>query len=375
MDPKAVCCPTLACPARGQVGRGNIVIHRQKEQRYKWQPCGRTFAATSGTAFYRLRPAVDLVVMGVTLVASGCPIQAIVIAFGLDERTGRAWVRRAGPPCERVPQQLVVHPRDLGQVQADELCVKQQGQRVWLASAIQVRPRLGLGGVIRTPRDRRVIALLVATILVATIRACALGRPLVIAVDGVRRSVSAIQAACRAPIPTGRRGRPRLRPWNDLCVGQVIKHRAGRRVVSATRRIVQGRAALGDRLIRQTQGHGGLNTASLERMGATFRARLAALGRRTRALAHQTVTLAAGMDRVGTISNFCTDHESLRLEGLIGGRKWLPRTPARATGITDHRWSVQARRASRVPPPRCTPPTRRGRLSNEMKRLIAQWCS
>ncbi|MCZ7567368.1 MAG: hypothetical protein M5U01_02055 [Ardenticatenaceae bacterium] len=98
------------------------------------------------------------------------------------------------------------------------------------------------------------------------------------------------------------------------------------------------------------------------------------MGRRTRALARQTTTLTAGMDLIGTISNFCTEHESLRLEGLIGGRKWLPRTPAMAAGITDQRWSVQELRADRVPPPQWTPPRRRGRPSKEIKRLIAQWC-
>ncbi|MCZ7567369.1 MAG: hypothetical protein M5U01_02060 [Ardenticatenaceae bacterium] len=256
MDPKAVFCPNLECPARGQVGRGTIVIHSQKEQRYKWNQCGRTFAASTGTAFYRLRTAVDLVVLVVTLVAYGCPIQAIVKAFGLDERTVRDWVLRAGAHGERVPQPLVVHPRDLGQVPADELCVKQQGQRVWLASALQGPTRLWLGGVISARRDGTLIAQ-----LVATIRAGALGRPLLIAVDGLSRYLTAIQAAFRAPIPTGTRGRPRLRPWNDLCIGQVIKPRAGRRVVRVTRRLVQGRAALVERLIHQTQGHGGLNTA------------------------------------------------------------------------------------------------------------------
>ncbi|MCZ7572833.1 MAG: hypothetical protein M5U01_30125 [Ardenticatenaceae bacterium] len=370
MDPKAVFCPNLACPARGQVGRGTIVIHSQQEQRYKWNQCGRTFAATSGTAFDRLRTAVDLVVLGVTLLAHGCPVQAIVAAFGVDERPVVAWQARAGAQGERVHQHLVVQPRDLGQVQADELCVNQQGQRVWMALAIQVPTRRWLGGAISATRDGRLIAQ-----LVATIRACALGRPLLIAVDGLSSYVTAIQAAFREPIPTGRRGRPRLRPWNDIGIGQVIKHRAGRRVVSVTRRIVQGRATLVARLIHQTQGHGGLNTAYIERRNAPFRARVAALGRRTRALARRTATLEAGMYLIGTVYNFCTAHDSLRLDGIIGGHKWLPRTPAMAAGLTDHCWSVQELLAYRVPPPRWTPPTRRGRPSKELQRLIAQWCS
>lgn len=370
MDPRKAFCPNMECPARGQAGRGNIVIHSQKEQRYKCRQCGKTFAASRGTAFYRLRTRADLVVLVVTLLAYGCPIQAIVMAFAVDERSVRAWLLRSGLQCERVHQHEVVRPRDLGQVQADELWVKQQGTRVWMALAIQVATRLWLGGAVSSKRDGQLIAR-----LIATIRACARCRPLLVVVDGLSSYVSAIQAAFREPIPTGRPGRPRLRPWDEVCIGQVIKQYAQRRVVAVTRHIVQGSEALVDRLIRQTQERGVLNTAYIERLNATFRARLAALNRRTRALTRQTATLEAGMYLVGTVYNFCTDHDSLRLPGLIGGHKWLPRTPAMAAGITDHRWSVHELLTYPVPPPRWTPPKHRGRHSNELKRLIALWCS
>ena len=34
MDPTTVFCPNLACPARGQIGRGNIGIHSRKDKRF-----------------------------------------------------------------------------------------------------------------------------------------------------------------------------------------------------------------------------------------------------------------------------------------------------------------------------------------------------
>ena len=34
MDPRTTFCPNWHCPARGQIGRGNIGIHSQKEQRF-----------------------------------------------------------------------------------------------------------------------------------------------------------------------------------------------------------------------------------------------------------------------------------------------------------------------------------------------------
>src|SRR5689334_9416343 len=87
LNPSEVCCPNEACVNRGHVGRGNITIHSQKERRYQCRTCQATFAATKGTPFYRLH--LEAVVMRIVLIllAHGCPPQAIVAAFALDERT------------------------------------------------------------------------------------------------------------------------------------------------------------------------------------------------------------------------------------------------------------------------------------------------
>ena len=63
--------------------------------------------------------APELVIQVITLLAYGCPIQAIVKAFGLDERTVCDWHRRAGQHCQQVHGQLVESSQqDLEQVQA-----------------------------------------------------------------------------------------------------------------------------------------------------------------------------------------------------------------------------------------------------------------
>jgi hypothetical protein len=64
----------------------------------------------------------------------------------------------------------------------------------------------------------------------------------------------------------------------------------------------------------------------------------------------------------------------LRKAGLIGGHKWLERTPAEAAGITDHRWTVKELLSFHVSVPPWTPPMRRGRPSQATKLLIARWC-
>lgn len=369
VDPQSVFCPNPECPARGQLAQGNLRVHSQKERRYHCQVCDTTFVETKGTPFYRLHTAMNLVVTVVTLLAYGCPVQAIVAAFGLDERTVLAWQERAGQHSRAVHEHLVQQPRALGQVQADELRVKVQGAIVWLAMAVQVSTRLWLGGVVGSQRSMALI-----TALIQQVRRCALCRPLLFCVDGLRAYVQVIGRTFREPIPTGQRGRPRLRPWDGVCMAQVVKQYAQRRVVGIVRRVVQGTLAQALVLLAQTQGGGQINTAYMERLNATFRSRLATLVRRGRALARQVTTLQHGMYLVGTVYNFCSEHQSLRLPGLIGGRKWLPRTPAMAAGITDHCWRVAELLLYHVPLPPWRPPKRRGRRSKAIQQLVARWC-
>ncbi len=370
MDPRSVFCPNLDCAARGRSDAGNIGVHSLKDRRYICHLCGKTFSESKGTVYYRLHMPIELVTLVITLLAHGCPLQAIVVAFGLDERTVVSWQERAGQHCERVHEHLVQQPRDLGQVQADELRVKKQGGIVWIAMALQVSTRLWLGGVIADHRDFELVEQ-----LIQKIRACALCRALLFCTDGFRAYMRAIQSVFREPIATGRQGRPHLRPWDDVLIAQVVKQYACHHVVGVMRRVIQGTLSQVEQMLAQTQPTTTINTAYIERLNATFRARLVGLVRRTRSLARQVPTLYAGLYLIGTVYNFCTDHQSLRIPGIIGGHRWLPRTPAMVAALTDHRWTVHELMLFRVPPTRWTPPKQRGRPSAATKRLIAQWCT
>src|SRR2546421_2364455 len=142
-------CPNEACKARGQVGQGNIVVHGRKRPRYKCKTCGRTFSARVGTTFAGLRKPTALIVMVVTLLAYGCPVQAIVHAFELDERTVARWRHRPGKHCEHVHQGLVEQGQlDLMHVQADEIRVKGRQMIAWMGLAMMVSTRLWLAGTV-----------------------------------------------------------------------------------------------------------------------------------------------------------------------------------------------------------------------------------
>lgn len=80
---------------RGVVGGAHLRIHSHKENRYRCRRCGKTFSGRANTAFYRLRHPEAEVEQVITLLGYGCPVVAIVMAFGLDERTVLAWAQRA----------------------------------------------------------------------------------------------------------------------------------------------------------------------------------------------------------------------------------------------------------------------------------------
>jgi transposase-like protein len=90
----------------------------------------------------------------VTLLAFGCPVQAIVHAYGLDERTVASWRDRAGQQCQRVHHALIEQGQlDVVHVQADEIRVKARGMIVWMGLAMMVSSRLWLAGVVSRTRD------------------------------------------------------------------------------------------------------------------------------------------------------------------------------------------------------------------------------
>ena len=374
MNPQAIFCPMMACPARGQTGKGNIHIHSLKGKRYICDVCGQTFTTTKGTIFYRLRTNPEIVMCVIVLLAYGCPIQAIVKAFLLDERTVRDWHKRAGQHCQQVHEHLVESKQhDLEQVQADEIKAKTQKGTLWMAFGIWVSTRLWMGGVASPKRDMELIQS-----LADKVRQLALCRPLLLAVDGLASYVSAFRDAFRSKFPRriGEIGRCKMVAWPDIYIVQVVKQRV-EGILTVERRIVQGAKDIVDSLIQKTQGKGSINTAFIERLNATFRQRVAPLARRSRNLAQQTETLVAGMYLVGCFYNFCDYHHSLRLKLSVGsfGYRWVHRTPAIAAKLTDHQWTPIELLNFKVPPPRWSIPSQRGRPSATMLKLAQQWAA
>jgi hypothetical protein len=112
------------------------------------------------------------------------------------------------------------------------------------------------------------------------------------------------------------------------------------------------------RVLNATGGGTVINTASIERLTATF---VSALARRGRAIAHTEAVLTAGMYSLGCAYTFCGYHDSLLAAPKNAPRKWQERTPAMAAGLTEPRWTLRELLLLKVPRPPWVASKRRGR--------------
>src|SRR2546421_902994 len=361
MDASLVFCSNVDCKARGQVGQGNIVIHSRSRPRYRCKPCGKTFSEKEGTMFAGLRKPTEVIMTVVTLLAYGGPIQAIVQAFGLGEPTVAKWRDQAGKHCHQVHQAVVQQGHlDLVQVQADEIRVKGHKMIAWMGLAMMVSTRLWLGGVVSLTRDRSL-----ADRLLAQVRACCQPlRALLVCTDGWNAYPGSIRRAIRSKIKeTAGRGRACLRTWPQLCIAVVIKRTEKKRVVEITRKMVEGTLEQAQVLLSASHGGTVLNTAFIERLNGTIRQRLASLTRKCRHAARRLAALESGMWLLGWTYNLCWPHHELsrRATKAQEGRGEVLLTPAMASGLTDHIWSIQELLSYRVAPLPWVEPKRRGR--------------
>lgn len=315
--------------------------------------------------FEGLRKPTELIVIVVTLLAYGCPLQAIVHAFSLDERTVARWRDRAGVHCQQVHQDIVETAQlDLQHVQADEIRVKGCKMVAWMGLAMMVPTRLWLAGAVSLTRDRAL-----ADRLLQQVRRCGKAlQALLVCTDGWSAYPGSIKRAFREKVKlTPGRGRARLCIWPDLQIATVIKRTEKKRVVEVTRTMSSGSQEEAEQLLQQSGGGNVLNTAFIERLNATMRQRLATLTRKCRQGARRLRPLEMGMYLLGTTYNFCWPHHEL-CKPTHEGRAC---TPAMAAGLTDHIWSVSELLHYKVAPPAWVEPKQRGRRKKQAREPLS----
>ena len=354
--------------SRGQIGQGNIVSHGSKRPRYKCKTCGRTFSARAGTALEGIRKSEDEYVKVITLLAYGTSIQAIVHAFKLDERTVAKWRDRAGIHCESIHKEKVERGiLDLIQVQADEIWVKMKGTVVWVALAIMVSTRLWIAGEVSKKRDSDLTDNLMRQVRRCARSLCAI----LICTDGFAAYPKSIIKAFRTKVKdTPGPGASKKVVWPRLYIATVIKRTAKRRVTEVIHRMSYGQWRKAKKLIKASKGGKKINTSFIERFNGTIRERFAPFTRKCRYAAAKTTTVHTGIYLIGCVYNFCSPHSELSKLKTKGGYSFSC-TPAMASGLTDHVWSVKELLTYKVALPPLPIPKKKGRPRTKQLQSIS----
>ena len=180
--------------------------------------------------------------------------------------------------------------------------------------------------------------------------------------DGWAAYPNSIKRAFRDKVKrTAGRGRASLQVWSGLHIGTVIKHTVHKRLREVVRQMSHGSMAQAMRLLRRSEGGQVLNTSYIERLNGTVRERLATLTRKCRHAAHRLQALETGMYLVGCTYNFCCFHQELSTRAAGEAHRRLRQTPAMASGLTDHLWSLAELLRYKVAPAPWVEPKRRGR--------------
>ena len=134
----------------------------------------------------------------------------------------------------------------------------------------------------------------------------------------------------------GGHGRPPTRKqaqqdWHYL---QVVKHRSGYRLTGVSIKVVYGSAEEVCSLV-------GAHTSYVERTNLTSRQMNGRLVRKTLSYSKQLEMLEAACAWEDWVYNLSRSVKTLQLEVNEGHKRWQPRSPAMAAGLTDHIWTVK----------------------------------
>jgi IS1 family transposase len=174
--------------------------------------------------------------------------------------------------------------------------------------------------------------------------------------DGFREYVTALVGHYGQWIQPERRQdkgpQPKARwmPRPQLLYAQVVKSYRRRRITGVKHRIVFGSRETIEAILAKRGWK--INTSFVERLNLDFRQHVAAIGRRVNTLCKHEAGLCQQLAMFQAYHNFCLPHASLRLPlpETDAIRRWQPRTPAMAAGLTERVWSMRDILMYRVPP-------------------------
>jgi transposase-like protein/IS1 family transposase len=377
VDTTAHFCPHTNCDYRGWLGRGNLRANGHPSggpwRQFHCVGCNGYFLETHGTIFHSKRTDVERIVHVLACLAEGLGIRATARVFAVDPNTVLQWLVEAAEQLQAFSAYYLCDLH-IQQVQLDELYAVLSAVKDGEMSAAQAIKRLSPSPpwvwVAIDPVTKRLLRIDVGE------------RTLTMA-QGVVHQVAQLLAPDCVPLfltdghkdyfmailahfghwvqperrqVTGPAPKPRWMPLPQLLYAQVIKVTRRRRLVRVRHQVVFGTLVAIEQVLAAHGWH--INTAFIERVNLTIRQHVAAVGRRVMTLCKGEDGLRQQLALYHTYYNFCLPHASLRqalpepesTNGNGSAKRWQPRTPAMAAGLTDHVWTLREVLRFRVPP-------------------------
>jgi IS1 family transposase len=370
-------CPDADCRYGGWVGLGNLSANGHPSggpwRQLHCTSCDGYFQETHGTPLHGTRVAPEKLVWAVGALAEGLGIRAVARVFEVDPNTVLQWLVEVADHAAAFTQYFL-HDVRVTQVQLDELFALLSAVKTGAVSEAEAVTRLS-----RSPhwvwtaidpvtkllltvdvgeRTRAMAQRVVHQVVQVLAPGCV---PLFVT-DGFKAYTTALlthygqwvqpaRQRAQGPAP-----KPRWMPLPQLLYAQVVKTVRRRCLVRVRHRVVFGTLETVNAVLAPFGWQ--INTAFIERLNLTIRHHVAAVGRRVSTLCKGEDGIQQQLALYHMYYNFCLPHASLRqprlqlepTHGTGSAKRWQPRTPAMAAGLTDHVWTLREVLLFRVPP-------------------------
>jgi len=370
-------CPHTGCRYRGWLGLGNLRANGHPSggpwRQFQCTSCEGYFPEHHGTIFHGKQVAVERLVHVLACLAEGLGIRATARVFEVDPNTVLQWLVEA---AEHLRAFCAYFLCDLHvtQIQLDELYAVLSAVKAGEISEAKAIKRLSRSPhwvwVAMDPVTKLLLTIDVGdrTLAMAqgfvhqVVQMLAPGCVPLFLTDGFTEYTTAllthfghwVQPPRRQA--TGPSPKPRWMPLPHLRYAQVIKTVRRRRLVRVRHRVVFGTLETVNAVLAPLGCQ--INTAFIERLNLTIRQHVAAVGRRVSTLCKGEDGVRQQLVLYHVYYNFCLPHASVRqpllqpvpTNGTGSAKRWQPRTPAMAAGLTDHVWTLREVLLFRVPP-------------------------
>jgi IS1 family transposase len=370
-------CPASTCRYYGWVGRGSIRSNGHPNggpwRQLQCTACHTYFLETEGTPVHGMRVSAELLARVVAALAEGLGMRAVARVFEVDPNTVLQWLVEAADRAAAFSQYFL-HDVRVTQVQLDELFALLSAVKAGDISEVEAIRRLPCSPhwvwAAIDPMSKLLLSIEVGdrTLTMAqgvvhqVVQVLAPDCVPLFLTDGFKEYMTALlthfgewvqppRQRVQGPMP-----KRRWMPLPHLRYVQVVKQYHRRRLVRVRHRVVFGTLASVRQVLASTGWQ--INTAFIERVNLSIRQHVAAVGRRVATLCKGETGIRQQLAVYHVYYNFCLPHASLRLpwarprptNGTRSAKRWQPRTPAMAAGLTDRVWTLREVLLFRVPP-------------------------